>query len=511
MTDPELIPEDVKALIDDYVNGAIDEAGMAELERRLLADDVAREYLVHYCRLETNLALAGRARSAGARALERIHTEAGGRVARWSRRGWWRAAAALVLLASGAALWMAGRARPARDAEVAWLVNAHDCQWADDAPLRGDLRPGRVLAIQRGLAQIRFASGATVVLQGPARLELLGPTSAKLHSGKLTAQVPPAAKGFAILSPQGRVVDLGTEFGISVGADGAADVLVYEGKVHAFAAQDAKTPVSLGERQAAQINASGVSPKAASSLDFARTIAPPPAPLPRRIMLDFKNSATDTLRDLNGLGTGITYRLPGTGAQLPPHDPNLRLNPDAGELELTTTRTDINTQHRLHEGEYLGFRLADLGFTGGEDFEITALIPNIPALQAVGQFGLYAGSRSDKIIRGGVISLPAPGQYQALLVNNDGGNDADPHRIGLLSSGADLRLTLRRVANRYSLTIENLSSNGSSTLTNRHPAFLDGEKDLYVGIFGANTQSYLRKKLIIRELKATVWTTVKRD
>ena len=49
----------------------------------------------------------------------------------------------------------------------------------------------------------------------------------------------------------------------------------------------------------------------------------------------------------------------------------------------------------MSTGEYLGVRLADLGFTGTEDFEISATIPNIPGLKVVGQFGLYAGSRSD--------------------------------------------------------------------------------------------------------------------
>jgi hypothetical protein len=35
---------------------------------------------------------------------------------------------------------------------------------------------------------------------------------------------------------------------------------------------------------------------------------------------------------------------------------------------------------------------------------------------------------------------------------------------------------------------------------------LDGERDLYVGIFGANTQSDVRKTLKIKELGATVLT-----
>jgi hypothetical protein len=200
--------------------------------------------------------------------------------------------------------------------------------------------------------------------------------------------------------------------------------------------------------------------------------------------------------------------LPGTGAALPWHDPNLRLRTDRRALELTTTRSDINTQDRMATGEYLGVRLSDLGFTGKEDFEISATIPNIPGLELVGQFGLYAGSRSNQNIRGGLISWPQPDTYRLFLVNNFGGRDADLYEVGLMTRGDDLRLTLRRIGGRYSLVVENLTlRRSSSTLAIAHPDFLDQETELYAGLFGANTQSDLCKTLTIREVNVTVWTT----
>ena len=158
-------------------------------------------------------------------------------------------------------------------------------------------------------------------------------------------------------------------------------------------------------------------------------------------------------------------------------------------------------------GEYLGFRLADLGFTGKEDFDISASIPNIPGLKVVGQFGVYAGSKSSKNIRGGLIRRPDPDSYHLFLVNNPDGNDTDIYEIGLMTVGDDLRLTLRRRNGRYSLQVDNVSRNSSSTLEIAHPAFLDADKDLYAGLFGANTQSDHRETLTIREVKVTVWTT----
>src|SRR5262249_44784308 len=148
---------------------------------------------------------------------------------------------------------------------------------------------------------------------------------------------------------------------------------------------------------------------------------PPPLVRPRTLRLAFDRPVAGSIRGADGSGIGLTHRLPGTGAGLPQRDLNLRLDPGRGQLELTTTKSDINTQHQLHHGEYLGVRLSDLGFTGPEDFAVTATILNIPALEFVGQFGLYAGARSDRNIRGGVIGRRALGQYTQFLVNNEDG------------------------------------------------------------------------------------------
>jgi hypothetical protein len=166
----------------------------------------------------------------------------------------------------------------------------------------------------------------------------------------------------------------------------------------------------------------------------------------------------------------------------------------------------LNTQELLDTGEYLGFRLGALGFTGSEDFEIGATIPNIPGLRVVGQFGLYAGTYRDTNIRGGLIRRPDPDSYRLFLVNNSLGVDHDIYEIGLINVGDSLRLTLRRKAGRYSLELENSTSKSSSTLETVQPAFLDGAKELYVGLFGANTQSDVRKTLTIQAVNVTVWT-----
>ena len=505
--------DSLEELFDGYVGGLLDAEGMVWLEEILRGDPEARAAFVRYCRMETDLHLLERAQRAADRALESLGSPREGPAARPSprrRRAVLVAAAAACLLCAVAATWHFTRSAEGSRA-AAWLVNAQNCRWQASG-LRGDLVPGRRIKLAAGLAELRFACGATVLLQGPADLTILSSQSARLDRGRISARVPEEARGFQVVSPGGRVVDLGTEFGLAVGEDGATEVRVFSGHVEAFGTMEAGPSVDLTASERARIAGGAVSVGPVAEADggggFVRSIGPPPAIVPRTLLLDFRRAVDETIRDVSGLGTGLTSRLPGTGANLPARDGNLRLDPAAGRLRITTTRSDINTQYLLGDGEYLGIRLAELGFTGNEDFEITMVVPEIPGLQAIGQFGLYAGSRSDRVIRGGLISREEPESYSQFLVNNNGGRDADLNVVGLLSSGDTLRLTLARKDNRYCLTVENLSTGGTSTLTIRHPDSLDREKDLHVGLFAANTGGEVRKTLAIREMYVTVRTKV---
>jgi hypothetical protein len=546
MNEHEPMPDRLKELIDHYLDGLLDEARTRELEDRLAENADWRRYFVRYARLHTDLHLEARARQATERVIDRIEQSLLSEMARDSartrgeasllpaprsaswipgfsffiRQGVFRplsfAAAACLLLALGVGWWlMKHNARPDQEPRsepaIAWLVNAQNCQWADGVGPVGDLKAGTQMELRRGLAEVHFACGARVVLEGPANLELLSAQSARLTRGKLTARVPTPRAGFEIVSPQGKVIDLGTEFGISVSDREATEVFVFEGKVEARATNTKEAGVvSLTRNQAARIADGQVTlrPIGAGGEEdqFVRAIIPPPDVRPRTLRLTFDHSVAGSIRAADGSGTGLTHRLPGTGDWLPAKDPNLHLNTAQGQLELTTTNSDLNTQYKLRHGEYLGVRLADLGFTGKEDFAVTATIPNIPALEIVGQFGLYAGAWSNRNIRGGVIGEGKAGQYNQFLVNNNEGKDADTGRVGLLSTGTDLRLTLKRIRGEYSLTVENLTAGSSSTLAIRHPDFLDEKQDLYVGLFGANTQSEVRKTLTIKEFTVTVWT-----
>lgn len=527
------LPAEFLDLVDDYCSGLIDDAGVRRLESCLLESAAARGYFTSYFHQHTEIHFAVRAGRAADAVLERLALEgeggpvpggpAGSGRAGNVRRHWPRLAglaAAVALAAIGLSM---ARPRPATapiaagnptEENVAWLVNAQDCQWDDAGQRPGrDMGAGKELHLARGLAEIEFDGGARVILQGPAGLRLETGRSARLLKGTLTARVPPGAEGFTVLTPHNKVVDLGTEFGLSVDDAGAATVRVFTGRVVAYPLVPGPADhagVTIRQDQAARLDGRTVAPappgRGGDAARYVRAIQPPPVVTPRTLELDFARPVPGSIRDAEGRGIGLAWRLPGTGADLPEFDPNLRLRTDSRALELTTTRSDLNTRDRTATGEYLGARLRDLGFTGSEDFEIRATIPSIPGLKVVGQFGLYAGSRSDRNIRGGLISWPAPDTYRLFLVNNRGGTDSDINEVGLMTTGDDLRLALRRIGGHYSLVVDDLTRHNSKTLAIAHPTFLDGEADLYVGLFGANTQSDLRKTLTVRELSVTVWT-----
>ena len=175
-----------------------------------------------------------------------------------SSHAWGIRAAAAVLIA-GFLGWLALRPPPANHGSpaiepIAVLKENADAVWNGASPAAGaGLVPG-TLKLESGMAAIEFTSGARVLLEGPAELELISGMEALCRSGKLRANVPPPAHGFTIVTPTSRVVDLGTAFGLSVREDGSALVKVMQGKVELRCRESVH---SLEQNAAASIDPAG--------------------------------------------------------------------------------------------------------------------------------------------------------------------------------------------------------------------------------------------------------------
>lgn len=82
-----------------------------------------------------------------------------------------------------------------------------------------------------GSIELTFDDGAVVTLQGPVEFQPRTAGQLTLRRGKLSAAVPEKAIGFSVLTPTSEVVDLGTEFEVSVKGTGASDVRVRKGEI----------------------------------------------------------------------------------------------------------------------------------------------------------------------------------------------------------------------------------------------------------------------------------------
>ena len=253
----------LERLLDRYLDEGLTEEEKTELEGMLRALPQARRSFWEHARFHALL------REAGAEGRGR-------ELADWQpRHRWWDAPCAESIGAAAGAMpvgwwprlrsswpswefgWRGCRSTRRLPA-VAVLTQAVDVEWApgtEPHTVGGRCRPG--LRLKAGLAQIEFNDGARVIRRGSGGTGdpfALGRRSAA--SGRLSAQVPPAARGFKIASTRMTVVDLGTAFGFEV-HDGAAAVHVFEGRVQLLDAGSAPTHELLAG-QALAVDAEGV-------------------------------------------------------------------------------------------------------------------------------------------------------------------------------------------------------------------------------------------------------------
>lgn len=105
-------------------------------------------------------------------------------------------------------------------------------EWNEDSSgyVEGDTLGPEVFRLASGTAEIKFFSGANMTVEGPAEILLKSAWEAECRDGLVRMQVPPAARGFKLQAPSTEIIDLGTEFGLSV-RDGKGQVEVFDGEI----------------------------------------------------------------------------------------------------------------------------------------------------------------------------------------------------------------------------------------------------------------------------------------
>lgn len=279
MSRPSPIPEEFWPLLNAACDDALSEPQISDLENILDADPAARNVFLDHFLLETDLQLLARAKRA-------CHTGLSGIQATFAEEtapalscpttaapvfaspvhtasvsgvyftGWPAAyLVASVIFAIGLVIGaMTHVSEPAQVAAlhdgsstsgaphasppskpVGRITGVANCVWpnAFPRPCDGDsVFQGCRYALQSGLMEITYDTGARVILQGPATYEVDANNGGFLRTGRLTGKVEAvAAKGFSVRTPTASVIDLGTEFGVSVSRTGVTEAQVFVGKV----------------------------------------------------------------------------------------------------------------------------------------------------------------------------------------------------------------------------------------------------------------------------------------
>jgi hypothetical protein len=223
--------ERLDQLIDAHLNGEMTEAERRELEERLLhsAADRARFWEL----AETHTVLhEGMQRQLAAAAAVAATPPRASLLAAWWR--WSLQLAAVLVVAAAVWLSMRGTPRePGADSEPGLVVRETlRGRWADGRDVRVSESLGRGgWSLQSGLISLAGADGVELLVEGPAVGEWLGAQHLRLTSGRVVVRMPKGRSGFVVETAQMRVIDLGTEFGVSVSQSGDESVQVYDGLV----------------------------------------------------------------------------------------------------------------------------------------------------------------------------------------------------------------------------------------------------------------------------------------
>lgn len=219
--------KDTNERIQRAIEGLLSPQEQAQFESDVVADGALRSAYVERLWLHATLRQQGGD-------LERIFAshpvvDIVDHAARWKPLLAGALAASLLI----GAIFVGGGGLSLLTPKVARLIEADNCKWAgSELPTLVNSRmTAGTLTLLEGIATLEFKCGAKVCMEAPATLQILDSMHCRLMEGSVTADVPEPAHGFTVDTPDIKVIDWGTKFGVTTGFGGRSHVRVFEGEV----------------------------------------------------------------------------------------------------------------------------------------------------------------------------------------------------------------------------------------------------------------------------------------
>ena len=143
--------------------------------------------------------------------------------------------------------------------EVATLSDSMNAKWAD---IYSSIQNGyrfvatpEKLTLKKGLVELTFDNHTRAVIEAPAEFQILADDRIGLTYGKVYVMVPPGAIGFSVYTPNTKIIDLGTEFGVQVDAGGDTRLHVLKGKTSLISGRESnRTSIEVVKNTAKRIS-----------------------------------------------------------------------------------------------------------------------------------------------------------------------------------------------------------------------------------------------------------------
>jgi hypothetical protein len=270
---------------------------------------------------------------------------------------------------------------------------------AGDALRTGDYE------LKGGLVNLRFTNGVEVVVEAPARFRLESAELLVLHTGRLSANVSPAGKGFTVQTPSANVIDHGTEFGVEVTAGFGSEIHVFKGEVEVKSRSEENESLRLFTDQATRVDEVAGSPAGI-------TVAPD------RFLRSFDEPSASYAECIRQLNPVLYFRMP-------PSSDGLTLTDQSGNgldarIEPGTAKRQLFANGRLGSAFQMD----------GPRAGTYAVVPDYPKATN-NQLTVVAWIRADSRPR------------WASIVKNWGQGEVGQFHFGLVDNSGELEILIR--------------------------------------------------------------------